>query len=76
MQTRRRRFANAQELVVGLKKAFPWVNISPKLHILLFQAPDFLEPCGSLELYGEQALEAWLGHYRQIANKYTAPSEL
>lgn len=68
--------ANAEQLVAGLKKAFPWVDISPKLHILLFHAPDDLERFRSLGLYGEQALEAWHGHYKQKANQYTNPSEL
>lgn len=46
------------------------------MHILLYHAPDFLERFRSLGLYGEQAIEAWHGHYNQNANKYTAETEL
>jgi len=46
--------ANAQLFVRNLKRSFPWVNISPKLHILMYHALDFLDLFGSIGLYGEQ----------------------
>lgn len=51
--------SNTRTLVASLKNKFPWFNISPKMHILLFHAPDFLDRFGSLGLYGEQGIEAW-----------------
>jgi len=41
-----------------LKGSFPWVSISPKLHILMCHGQDFLESFGSIGLYGEQGSEA------------------
>eukprot|EP00170_Pyropia_yezoensis_P003443 contig_14363_g3450 len=68
--------SNTTALVTWLKNKFPWFNVSPKMRILLYHAPDFLERFGSLGLYGEQAIEAWHGHYNQNANQYTAKTEL
>ena len=62
--------------VAGLKRSFGWVNLSPKLHILLAHAPDFLDEFGSIGLYGEQGLEAWHGRYTQTARLYPGESDL
>ncbi|XP_074658656.1 uncharacterized protein LOC141911568 [Tubulanus polymorphus] len=37
--------------------AFPSFTITPKLHILIYHAPDFVDMWGSLGLFGEQGLE-------------------
>jgi len=68
--------ANAQLFVRHLKCSFPWVNISPKLHILMYHAPDFLDLFGSIDLYGEQSIEAWHGFFTQNAAKYAAETEV
>jgi len=44
--------SNVQLFVRHLKRSFPWVNISPKLHVLMYHAPDFLYLFGSICLYG------------------------
>jgi len=36
-------WANVTDFVVGLKSSFAWINVSPKLHIPLAHAPDFLK---------------------------------
>jgi len=63
-------------MVTLLKRSFPWLSISPKLHILMCHAPDFLECFGSIGLYGEQGLEAWHGRYGQNAVQYAGATEL
>jgi len=68
--------ADTSSMVVLLKGSFPWLSISPKLHILMCHAPDFLERFGSIGLYGEQGLEAWHGRYGQNAVKYPGATEL
>ena len=68
--------SNTRALVSWLKNKFPSFSISPKLHILRFHAPDFLDRFGTIGLYGEQAIKAWHGQYNQNANKYTAETEL
>jgi len=55
--------ADTAAMVTLLKGSFGWLSISPRLQILLFHAPDFLELWGSIGLYGEQGLEAWHGRY-------------
>ena len=55
-----------------MKRSFPWVSVSPKLHILLHHAPAFLERLGSVGLYGEQAVESWHGFFNKNAANYTA----
>jgi len=60
----------------GLKGSFSWLNVSPKLHLLLAHAPDFLDEFGSIGLYGEQGLEAWHGRYTQTARLYPGESDL
>jgi len=52
------------------------VNLSPKLHILLARASDFLDAFGSIGLYGDQGLEAWHGRYTQTARLYPGGSDL
>jgi len=59
--------ADTAAMVTLLKGNFGWLSISPKLHILMSHAPDFLERWGSIGLYGEQGLEAWHGRYGQGA---------
>jgi len=68
--------ANARDFVQLMKRGFPWVSVSPKLHIVLHHAPDFLERFGSIGLYGEQAVESWNGFFNQNAAKYTAETEV
>jgi len=63
-------------MVILLKGSFPWLFISPKLHILMFHAPDVLEAFGSIGLYGEQGLEAWNGRYGQNSVKCPGATEL
>jgi len=67
--------STAHLFVRHLKHNFPWVSISPKLHILLRHAPDFLDRFGSIGLYGEQAIESWNGHYNQKSATYAAGTE-
>ena len=55
--------ADSSSMVSPLKRSFPWLPISPKLHILICHAPDFLELFGRIGLYGEQGLEARHGRY-------------
>jgi len=62
--------------VSGLKGSFSWLNVSPKLHLLLAHAPYFLDEFGSIGLYGEQGLEAWHGRYTQTARLYPGESDL
>ena len=62
--------------VTGLKASVGWLNVSPKLHLLLAHAPDFLEEFGSIGLYGEQGLEAWHCRYRQTARLYPGETDL
>ena len=68
--------SDATNFVAGLKATFGWPNVSPKLHILLAHAPDFLDEFGSIGLYGEQGLEAWHGRYSQTARLYPGETEL
>ena len=68
--------STAHLFVRHLKHNFPWVSISPKLHILLRHAPDFLDRFGSIGLYGEQEIEAWHGYYNQNSAKYAAGTEV
>jgi len=63
-------------MVCLLKSSFPRLSISPKLHILMCHALEFLESFGSIGLYGEQGLEAWHGRYGQNAVKYPGATEL
>jgi len=68
--------ADTSSMVSLLKRSFPWLSISPKLHIHMCHAPDFFERFGSIGLYGEQGLEAWHGRYGQNAVKYPGATEL
>ena len=68
--------SNAQSFVRHMKRSFPWVNVSSKLHILMCQAPDFLDRFGSIVLCGEQFIEAWHKYYAQNAAKYAAGTEV
>jgi len=53
-----------------------WMQISPKLHMLLCHATEFMSRFGSIGLYGEQAVEAWHEHCNQRAARFTAATEL
>lgn len=66
----------AERLVALLAGRYPWVNVSPKLHILLCHAGAFMARFGSLGLYAEQAIEAWHGFCKQNAARFTADTEL
>jgi len=55
--------ADTSAMATVLKGSFGWLSISPKLHILMFHASEFLDLWGSIGLYGEQGLEAWHGRY-------------
>lgn len=68
--------SNTKAFVTHLKSAFPWVSISPKLHLLLCHAADFMARYGSIGMYGEQDIEAWHGRYGQSSRKYSLHSEL
>jgi len=68
--------ANARAFVQLMKRGFPWVSVSPKLHNVLHHAPDFLERFGSIGMYGEQTVESWNGLSNQNAAKYTAETEV
>jgi len=68
--------ADTTALDTHLKRSFPWMSISPKLHMLLCHAADYMHLYGSIGLYGEQAIEAWHGRYGQSARKYSLWSEL
>jgi len=71
------RFADyAREFVALLKRHFPWVRISPKLHFLFHHAAEFMRRFGSIGLYFEQAIEARHGIHRQNAPRFTAETEL
>ena len=43
--------ADASAFVTHLQGAFAWMSISPKLHLLLCHAADFMQRYGSLGLY-------------------------
>jgi len=68
--------ADTSAMVTVLKGSFGWLSNSPKIHIVMFHAPDFLELRGSIGLYGEQGLEAWHGRYGQNAVKFPGATEL
>jgi len=68
--------ADTAAMVRLLRGSFPWLSISPKLHILMCHAPDFLESFGRIGLHEEQGLEAWHGRYGQSAVKYPGATEL
>lgn len=59
-----------------LCRSFPWVRISPKLHVLLCHAPDLLDRFDSIGLYGEQGIEAWHGHMHAHVAEYPAATEV
>ena len=68
--------ANARDFVQLMKRGFPWVSVSPKLHIVLHHAPEFLERFGSIGLKGEQAVKSWNGFLNQNAAKYTVETKV
>jgi len=68
--------ADCRAFVELLRSAFPWLQISPKLHMLLCHAAEFMFKFGSIGLYGEHAVEAWHGHCNQHAAQFTPETEL
>jgi len=62
--------------VDGLAEPFPWLRVSPKLHVLCCHAAPFLRRFGSLGRYSEQALEALHGQFNRDAERCTAPTFL
>lgn len=68
--------ANASAHVTHLKRAFPWLNIFPKLHLLLYHAAEFMQRYGSIGMYGEQAIEAWHGRYCRSARQHSLGYEI
>ena len=68
--------ADTSAMVTVMKGSLGWLSNSPKIHILMFHAPDFLELWGSIGLYREQGLEAWHGRYGQNAVKFPGATEL
>jgi len=68
--------ADTSAMVTVMKGSFGWLSMSPKIHILMFHAPDFLELWGSIGLYGEEGLEAWHGRYGQNSVKFPGATEL
>jgi len=67
---------DARHFLRLIKRRFPWVSVSSKLHILLHETPAFMERFGGMGLYGEQAAESWYGFSEQNAAKYTAQTEV
>ena len=67
--------ADTGSKVTLLKGTFPWLLITPKLHISMCHAPDVLERFDSVGQYGEQGLEAWHGRYDQNAVEYPGATE-
>jgi len=65
----------ADLFVRHLKLCFPWVSLSPKLHILFRHAADFLSRFGSIGIFGEQSIEASHGFCNQNAVKFSAETE-
>jgi len=68
--------SNTSAMVTVLKGSFGGFSIPPKLHILMFQAPEVLGMWGSIGLYGEQGLQAGRGGYGQNALKFPGATEL
>jgi len=62
--------------VTPSKGSFGWFSISPNLHILMFNAPDFLKICSGVGIYGEQGLETRHGRYGENAVKFLGATEL
>jgi len=68
--------ADARALVRLLQGSFPWLSISPKLHMLFAHSWEFMGPWGSTGLYGEQAIESWHGFCNREAPRFTAETAL
>jgi len=67
---------DARAFVRLLPGTFPWVSISPKIHVLFSHTWEFMGLWGSTGLYGEQAIESWDGFYNQNAARFTAETPL
>ena len=57
--------AGTARFVDGLCGAFPWLTVTPRLHVLCCPASDFLRRFGSLGRYSEQGLESWHVHLKE-----------
>jgi len=68
--------ADESAKVTPSKGIFGWSSISPNLHILVFNAPYFLEICSGVGIYGEQGLETRHGRYSENAVKFPGATEL
>jgi len=68
--------AGARAFVRLLQGSFPWMSISPKLHMLFAHSWEFMGLWGSTGMYGEQAIESWHGFYNQNAPRFTAETAL
>jgi len=68
--------ADARAFVGLIQESFPWVSISPKLHVLFSHSWEFMGRSGITGLYGEQAIESWHGYYNQNAARFTAETPL
>ena len=55
----------------GMTAFFPWSTVTPKLHVLCYHAPAFLELFWSIGRYSEQGLESWHAHFNQNSRLYT-----
>jgi len=68
--------ATAASFVDGLKAAFAWFGVTPKMHALCCHATAFLWRFGSLGSYSKQGLEALRGRFSQDAARYTSATLL
>jgi len=68
--------SNKSAMVTVLKGSFCWFSIPPKIHFLMFQAPEILGMWGSIGLHGEKRLQTWRGGYGQNAVKFPGAAEL
>jgi len=68
--------ADARALVSLIQESFPWVSISPKLHVLFSHSWEFMGRWGSTGLHGEQAIKSWHGYYNQSAARFMAETPL
>jgi len=62
--------------VAVLKHSFGWLNVCPKLKVMLAHAPYFLDLFRSIGLNDKQGLEAWHGHFCQTAPLYPSETHL
>jgi len=68
--------AGARAFVRLLQGSFPWMSISPQLHMLFTHSGKLMGLWGSTGLYGEQAIYSWHGFYNQNVPRFTAETAL